>query len=368
VQSQAGAYRPPPPDPKEELTLIYPWSIGADTGGTQKKRPGPLVWLLVGVFALILVVGSYFAYQKFFNKDDGGNASVSPPPIEDFTPTPTATPEPTPSNAPTPTPEEITPPVIQPRLSGEEFNQIIVPLAGLEASFCYAEYASDYSNAKNGSTSRAISGLVSIPVLYSVLTCIDNGTLEMTSGMYYVNSGGRGSDGMLGDRENGELVSVHDLLYDMLNYCSNSATNTFIDYFSAGSLGINEICRLAGFGSVDIKNKLGGGDNYASAEDIADMLTDLWRSHRDILIENYGTVPADSAATIGFLRDIIGTWLKALGSNGYKETFYVEAAIFYDPSDTELAYVMVLLGSGGGTDIYADIAAQIGAAVYEKCR
>ena len=261
------------------------------------------------------------------------------------------------------------PPPPEPVMSSTAFAEVRNIIRDVEASVYFYETFTGHNQSARGGTNRAISALVNIPVLYSVMYCVDNGYLRMDSTLPYINSGGRGANGRLSGRADNSPASVEDLVYDMLVYSSNSATNTFIEYFRTAPAGtINQICGYGGYGSVDVRNPLGGNDNFATAEDIANMLVELWDKHRDLLTGEFKIVSTDSDANIGLIKDIPSySALSILNHNGFKNNVYAEAVILYDYLNSDVAYIIIFIGNGGDQSFFGWYAARVGEYIFGVC-
>lgn len=150
------------------------------------------------------------------------------------------------------------------------------------------------------------SALITVPILYTTATLIDNGALSMDSRIpfEYTYEGGRGN---LTAAQNGQAVSVQEILQNMLMYSDNNAINTMINALSLET--INSVCNNAGFSSVKMERKIIRGssslNNYISAKDVAAIVRDLYNNtfqviNREYIINNMKVV--DQAGRLGIFQ------------------------------------------------------------------
>lgn len=140
----------------------------------------------------------------------------------------------------------------------------------------------------NCENSLPASALISLPILYTVGNCIEQGYLSM-SDMYtfeYTYQNGRGT--LTADR-NGGSVSIEELVTSMLMYSDNNAINTLIGVL--GLDAINNTCHEAGFSSVDLQRKIISGNsslnNYISAKDMAMITKELYNNRFSVINRDF---------------------------------------------------------------------------------
>lgn len=240
----------------------------------------------------------------------------------------------------------------------------VIDPARLESEIASGSTASQYeiyiydlkhdSEAALGDCSESMyaSALITVPILYTAASLIDDGTLSMdTQVTYEASIGGRGE--YTTEARNGLDFPLSFFLQTMAHYSDNNCINTLIDYLTLDT--INSVSREAGYQSVNLERKLVNGDtrgldNYISARDISLMVRDLYkgkfRSVDAAWMEEYFHIDAgDSLPTLfGLapgLKDAV-----VLNQNGHGDTRYNETALIRSGNSVYVLTAM-LYGSAG---------------------
>lgn len=282
--------------------------------------------------------------------EDSADPQVKTVPSE--TPEPTATPVPTSTPVPVPVVNKIDMGHVQNLLGGRG--------SGASSSLYIYDLNQDAGRGTdNSEESRPASALITIPILYTVAKQIDNGMLSLDTlvPFQYSYQGGRGS---LKASQNGQNVTVNELLQNMLMYSDNNAINTMID--TLGLETINSTCKSAGFTSVDLQRKIISGssplNNYISAKDIALITKALYNNtfrviNRDY-IRSYMRV-IDKAGRLGiFQTDTLYNGGDFCSQNGivpdqYSGRYVEMGIIFAD----DQAYIIGAMAESGNADVAA---------------
>ena len=271
-------------------------------------------------------------------------------------PTETPVPEPTATLTPEPTPTKI------PALDTLDMGHLRTLLggrgSGAEESLYVYDLKNDiYKGTENCQTPMPASALISIPILYTAAKQIDNGFLKMDTleTFEYTYSNGRG---FLTEAQNGQKVTVEDLLESMLMYSDNNAINTLINVL--GMEEINTTCRNAGFSTVDLERKIISTpsplNNYICTQDLAIMIKALYDNNfkvinRDYLLSHMKIV--DKAGRRGiFKTDELynnGFYCNQNGIIPYTvDGRYCELGIIFAD---EQAYILSIMAEGGNSDL-----------------
>ena len=211
----------------------------------------------------------------------------------------------------------------------------------------------------NCEEARPASALITLPILYATAKRLDLGTLYLTDTVpfEYTYQWGRGS---LGASQNGEQVTIQELLENMLMYSDNNAINTMINTLTLEF--INTTCQNAGYTSVDLQRKIISGssslNNYMSAKDAALFVSDFYNNtfkiiNRDFILQ-YMRI-SDKAGRLGlFQTDMLYNAGNYCSQNGIvPDTVsgrYTEAGIIFADGK---AYVIGALAEGGNADTAA---------------
>ena len=240
----------------------------------------------------------------------------------------------------------------------------VIDPARLESEIASGSTASQYeiyvydlkhdSEAVLGDCSQPMyaSALITVPILYTAASLIDEGRLSMDTQVTYVTSiGGRGEYTM--EARNGLDFPLSFFLQTMTHYSDNNCINTLIDYLTLDT--INSVCREAGYVSVNLERKLVNGDtqgldNYVSARDISLMVRDLYKGkfksvNADWMEEYFRIDAGDSLPTLfGLAPGLKGAVV--LNQNGHGDTRYNETALIRSGNSVYVLTVM-LYGTAG---------------------
>ena len=266
----------------------------------------------------------------------------------------------TPTPVPSPTPTPIQVPVVNKIDMGHVQNLLGGRGSGASSSlYIYDLNQEAGRGTDNSEEARPASALITIPILYTAAKQIDNGALSLDTPVpfEYTYQGGRGS---LTSSQNGQNVSVNELLQNMLMYSDNNAINTMIN--TLGLETINNTCQSAGFTSVDLQRKIITGssslNNYISAKDIAMITKALYNNtfrviNRDYLLSYVRVI--DKAGRLGlFQTDELYNGGNYCSQNGIvpdsSSGRYVEMGIILADGQ---AYIIGAMAEGGNADVAA---------------
>lgn len=185
---------------------------------------------------------------------------------------------PAPTETPVPTPTEV-PKVATIDMTHVENNLFGGKGSGSQESLYVWDCLEKHGRGTDLSrTSMPATGMVTIPILYTTAVKIQSGDISLETPVtfrytYDLAAGGRGN---IGPEQNGQQLSVDELLQSMLEYSDNNATNSMIDFLTME--GIQQTCKDSGFESVIMCRKLGGSgnDNMISAKDTARMIQEIY--------------------------------------------------------------------------------------------
>lgn len=273
-------------------------------------------------------------------------------PVSPASPAPTAEPEP----EPTPEPE--------PLIDTSWLEQILSNNAPYSAS---SVFISDVTRGINYTAGNAYSpaissALINIPIMFTVMNDVSEGTLMMSDTAYFdYKLNGRG---LLSSANDGNYVKIETLMYAMLSYSDNNAANTLMDYL--GYDHIEDVCSSYGFYSVSVNANIGftgeNNENFFSAADAAGMLELIWNGEfsggREYLEANMHIVDSTSGTGIGA---VIGSDYDFMNHNGVRGNLYNEAAIVNNGSET---YIIVYMACGDSGTTLIDCAEDVGYYVH----
>lgn len=262
----------------------------------------------------------------------------------------TATPEPTPE----PTPEILLDVnALQSKLDSKSYNSAVYVLDVTRGT----EYATGGAYGQ-----KLSSALINIPVVFTVLHDIDNGSLTYDTKVYLTYEGGRGSANLT---ESGSYT-VSTLLEAILNYSDNNATNALMTYL--GFDYIERICSSYDFDSVVINAKIAHTtsttENYVSPADVGGMLALIWDGEfagGKQFLANCMYI-TDSTARSG-LGKYVGSDYTFMNHNGVRTTLYNECSIVTNGDET---YIVVYMASSSSSaqDGMMSLAADVGSMVH----
>lgn len=201
---------------------------------------------------------------------------------------------------------------------------------------------------ENPDSSLPASALVAVPVLFTVANDAGDGTHLMADLVTVrTDSGGRGY--LSRDYQAGALVDLKTMITYALKYSDNNAINSLIDFL--GCEHINDVCRRAGYNSVDVQTRIGeydgGKNNYISTRDTALMLNAIYQNNypeinRDFLTENFRIDPSDTS-NVG-MYSTGQTCSDFMNFNGVQTDKYNETGIFV--KDGEVFIISVMTQNG----------------------
>lgn len=216
---------------------------------------------------------------------------------------------------------------------------------------------------KNGDTSMLSSALTNICTLFTVGLMCDNDMISLNDSILFSYTfDGRG---IRSKSDNGSYYYLSELLANMLQYSDNNAANSIMDYI--GIDRINTLCEQVELYSVDVQRNYSGNtslDNYASAEDIALMLTVMYQGVFDSIDKSYmknNFYIADKVSDKGIAKPIPSSYT-VLNHNGVRTNIYNEAAIIIG-DDAE--YVVVIMSNGGKQDTEAAAIAKASEYIFD---
>lgn len=273
-------------------------------------------------------------------------------PISPAEPAPTAEPSP----EPTPEPESL--------IDTSWLEQILYNNAPYSTA---SVYVSDVTRgmsytAGNASSPAISSALINIPIMFTVMNDVSDGSLMMSDTAYFdYKLNGRG---LLSSANDGNYVKIETLMYAMLSYSDNNAANSLMDFL--GYAHIEEVCSAYGFYSVSVNANIGftseNNENFVSAADVAGMLALIWDDEfaggREYLEANMHIVDATSGTGIGAVID--GSY-DFMNHNGVRGNLYNEAAIVNSGSET---YIIVYMACGDSGTQLVDCAEDVGYYVH----
>lgn len=256
--------------------------------------------------------------------------------------TPTAAPVPDPTATPTPEPT----PTKKPALDTINMDHLRAQLGGRGSGAKESLYVFDlksgvHKGTENCQAAMPASALISIPILYTTAKKIDNGTLQLNTPVpfEYTYQGGRG---FLTAAQNGQAVTVDELLQNMLMYSDNNAINSMIN--ALGMDDINSTCQNAGFTTVNLERKIistpTDKNNYICTQDLVIMTKALYDNtfqviNRDYLLKYMKIV--DKAGRLGIFKT------DQLYNNGL---FCSQNGIIPDPVNGRYCELGIVLADG----------------------
>ena len=233
-------------------------------------------------------------------------------------------------------------------------------LAAGTTADAYAMYVIDLKTGQTCATSACetpmfASATITVPILYTAASLLDQGVITMDDRIVYVNSiGGRGEPDP--DKKDGKEYTLGYYLSTMLRWSDNNCMNCLIDYLTLPV--INDTCRSAGYESVDLQRaivaeNLDGTENYICAKDLAGMVRELYEGHfqtigRDFMTEFFHIDETDANYTMLGTAAVLPPDVMLLNQNGWGETRMSEVAVISDASHEFIVSVM-LSGSYGFT-------------------
>lgn len=214
---------------------------------------------------------------------------------------------------------------------------------GVEAQAAVVDVSRHYLYGSSASGEPwPISALTFIPVLYALTCEVQSGNMDMATRIPYQYVSGRGGSQAL--YEDGEYVSVETMAAYTLAYSDNAALTTLM--YAIGTDTVNEWCHQMGYESVEVYAAVGGGgNNYASAQDLAMMLWELWENpgagiNRSFLEEYTGS---QIDASWGLPQEAVS----ARRLNALRDDLYNEAGIYTLEDGTEC--IMITLAQAGNS-------------------
>lgn len=201
---------------------------------------------------------------------------------------------------------------------------------------------------ENVNQSLPASALVAVPVLFTVACDVNDGNHTLGDSVpVRVTSGGRGY--LSRDFKAGTSTDLKTMITYALKYSDNNAINSLIDYL--GTSHINEVCRNAGFSSVDLQTRIGeyegGKNNYISTQDTALMLNAIYQNNfseidRDFLVENF-KISSNDTSNNGMYHTGKNCSM-FLNFNGVQTDKYNETGIFMKDEEVFIISVMTCNG------------------------
>ena len=196
-------------------------------------------------------------------------------------------------------------------------------------------------------TAMPATGMVSVPILYTVAAKIESGELSLNTPVtfnyiYDLYAGRRGRN--IGSSQNGQQLSIDALLQSMLLYSDNNATNSIIDFLTMEE--IQQTCQTHGFNSVIIRRKLmsSGEDNMISAKDAAKMIQEIYDNQfSDInreYIRNYMKIQDDAQRHAIFKSDTLYNDGNFCNQNGINKSACAEVGIVFADGKEYIVCVM----------------------------
>jgi len=216
----------------------------------------------------------------------------------------------------------------------------------------------------NGKTQMSASALINIPILFTISEGVTSGSIRMDDKIRfsYTYTGGRGK---LKESDDGSYFTIEELVYYMLAYSDNNATNSLLNYL--GINDVNRVCNTYDFLTIDLNRLLLPGtqsvDNYASACDLVTMLdvinSDTFGLGSAFLKDYFHIV--DSVADSG-LGKYIPASASFLNHNAVTTSTYNEIAII---SGDGASYIIGVMSCDGKWAEAAEAAALISDYVYD---
>jgi beta-lactamase class A len=126
--------------------------------------------------------------------------------------------------------------------------------------------------------------LVKIPIMLSCFYAVEEKRINLKDAIYLKASEKAEGSKVLGDKPVGSVFTVEELIKPMITQSDNTATNMLIDYIGFDTLGMyfkkiglknTNIVRKM----LDFKERKEGVENYTTAEDMAFVLEELYRSN-----------------------------------------------------------------------------------------
>ena len=320
--------------------------------------------IVLGVAGAVLI--SNMTMSKS-NKDTQVVMETLTPEPENETPEPAEaaeTPEPTATPEPTPTPELSW----QAAVSKQEQEELQSDGTWLDKN--YMKSLMDVSNSRYGlyvmdltdyvdyeigeaETPLPASALIGIPIMYTVAEGVSSGAYNMSDlvTFSYTYANGRGG---YKEGQNGQLVSIGDLLKVGLMYSDNNAWNSLMDYLTYDR--INTVCHQYGYESVSLQKKIGevttDRENYISPKDAAMMLNAIYQDNftgiDSSFLRNYYWISPSDTANRGMYPACAnaGTFLNL---NGITDTRYNEVGLVENGDEVFIMSVFTTDGRNEST-------------------
>jgi len=238
------------------------------------------------------------------------------------------------------------------RIDTSEMERILAEdsEAGTYAAFVYDLKTGKSYGTASSTEKMYTSATLTVPILYTAAVRLDQGAVTLNDTIEFENSiGGRGLYNV--DELVGREFSLSWYLTNMLMYSDNNCMNCLLGYL--GLEAVNHTCQSAGFTSVDLQRMIvadvtDGKENYASAQDLAMMVKELYNGRFQIIsrsfMEQYFRIDeTDANRTLIGLADELPETVKFLNQNGKGDTRYSEVAVV---ADDETAYVISVMLSG----------------------
>ena len=199
------------------------------------------------------------------------------------------------------------------------------------------------------------SATITVPILYTAASLLDEGSITLDDQILYVNSiGGRGEPDP--EKRDGKPFALSYYLGTMLRYSDNNCVNCLIDYLTLPV--INQTCQNAGYDSVDLERAIvanisDGRENYVSARDLAEMVKELYNDRfsalgRDFMKEYFRISELDGNSTVLGNASELPAEAIFLNQNGMGETRFSEVAVIED--DTHAFVISAMLYGSYGFD------------------
>ena len=200
----------------------------------------------------------------------------------------------------------------------------------------YGVYVMDLTNYTNYAIGEAdtlipASALIGIPIMYTIAEGIDRGVYSMDTLIRFSYTFQNGRGGYTA-QQNGQMLTIRELLVAGLTSSDNNAWNSLMDYLTREQ--INTICHQYGYDSVDLQRAIMNGtssqENYISARDAAMMLNAIYQDNFDEIDSNflrlYFRISASDTANKGMYPACTNAG-NLLNLNGVTQTRYNEVGL-----------------------------------------
>lgn len=230
--------------------------------------------------------------------------------------------------------------------------------AGTDFSFNVKDLQSGMEiGTSNGRTRMSASALISVPILFTIADGVSKGDIDLDEEILFTYTySGRGE---LTSGDSGKYFPIGDLMYYMLTYSDNNATNALINYLTLDR--INETCHSYDFLTVDMQRLLTQEattlDNFMSTSDMVGMLEMLYSDWsglgKEYLLNTFKI--ADSTKSSGVGKYISDSYT-FLNHNALTTYIYNEIALV---SDGKNEYIIAFMSNNGDWKMSAEAAAEI---------